>query len=64
LKDLQDKKNTVLSLIEKDNMGLINDIHDNLKRNVLITPVKARFLKYFKIWCFTKWKNLLNENNC
>ncbi len=45
-------------------MGLINDIHDNLKRNVLITPVKARFLKYLKIWCFTKWKNLLNENNC
>jgi len=24
-------------------MGLINDIHDNLKRNVLITPVKAKF---------------------
>jgi hypothetical protein len=24
-------------------MGLINDIHDTLKRNVLIIPVKARF---------------------
>jgi hypothetical protein len=24
-------------------MGIINDIHDHLKRNVLITPVKARF---------------------
>ena len=39
LEDLQDKKNTVLKLIEKDNMGLINDIHDSLKRNVLISPV-------------------------
>lgn len=32
-----------MKLIEKDNMGLINDIHDSLKRNVLITPVKAKF---------------------
>lgn len=34
-----------MSLIEKDNMGLISDIHDDLKRNVLITPVKALFGK-------------------
>jgi len=33
----------VLSLIERDNMGLISDIHDELKRNVLINPISARF---------------------
>ena len=43
-------------------MGLINDIHDSLKRNVLITPVKARYWILIKVRRLVKWQVISNED--
>jgi hypothetical protein len=41
--DLQNKRHSVMSLIERENNGIISELHDELNKNLLINPIKASF---------------------